>query len=214
MPQIRLRINPELRLSPDYEATLLWQLRSILRKGDARLIIQRILGERIPKIIGGGRTIFVTRPTETGADWDWDVGVMRWARRAEKRLGRSGVLVEGNTVILPSSHQSPVRSRQTVVVLRRDVYRDLPQGIKFDLNELWSKLQVDRTFEKIVTKRTGLFLFLCKDNGPTRHRIEDELSLMLEDWAAGYVSSDEFEINLLRRMLDTEGKNALLTPDG
>jgi len=214
MAQIRLRINPELRLPPDYEATLVWRLRSILRKGDAHLIIQRILGERISKIVGGGRTIFVTKPTETGADWDFDVGVMRWARRAEKRLGKSGVPVEGETVILPSSHQSPVLNRQTVLVLRRDIYRDLPQTVKSALNDLWSELETNRTFEKIVTKKTGLFIFTCEDNGSTRHRVEDELSRMLEEYGAGYVSSDPFEVTLLRRMLETEKRNACLTPDG
>jgi hypothetical protein len=168
--------------------------------------MQRLLGERITKLVGNGRTVFIGKPPETGADWDWDVGYMRWARKDEKRLASSGVPLGSRTVILPSRHQSPIRNRQSVVVLRRDVYGDLPRNVKTTLSDIWTRLEADRKFEKLVTKKTGIFLFTAADNQPELQNVEEELSRGLEEWGAGYVTTDVFEIDLLKRMLDTKNR--------
>jgi hypothetical protein len=170
-------------------------------------------GERISKLIGAKLTVFVRRPKEIGADWDWDIGVVRKARKDELSLANFGVRIDPKTTILASGYLSPVRNRQTVVVLRRDAYAQLPQDVKRALNLLWSRLETGRIFEKLLTKRTGLFLFTAADNRPELQAVEEELSRSLEEYGVGYVSCDEFELNLLRRMLDAEQRNAPITPD-
>ena len=60
--------------------------------------------------------------------------------------------------------------------------------------------------EKLVTKKTGLFLFTARDNRPQLQNVEEELSRNLEEWGAGYASTDAFEIALLKRMLDANRK--------
>jgi len=197
---LRLRISWNPWLTPYIELSIVNELKEIFKNG-AELVEHRRLGERLLKVIGGGKTAYMRKPTEQHPDWDLDVGPIRRTWKEERAL--RGEKLASNPIFFSSWHKPPLNIREVVAAVDCRKFETLPKHIQHMVNIAWMGLKQDRNLRSTALEN-GFSLFLLTATQDTRAlaRMEQTVSEVFEQCQIGYVSSDQYEVSRLKSMLD------------
>ena len=206
--ELRLRISWNPWLTSGKEVYIINELREMLRN-KAQLVEHRRLGEKLLKIIGGGKTAYLRKPTEQHPDWDFDVGPIRRTWKDEFSL--KGEPLPSNAVFFASWHKPPIPYREAVAVVNIRKFEALPEHIQHLLNIAWMGLKQDRRVRSTALPNGfSLFLLSATDDTPALARMEAAASGAFRSTEIGYVSTDNYEIHQLKKILDL--KDAIRCP--
>ena len=206
--ELRLRISWNPWLTPGKEVYIINELREMLRS-KAELVEHRRLGEKLLKIIGGGKTAYLRKPTEQHPDWDFDVCLIR--RTWKEELSLKGQRLASNAVFFASWHKPPINYREVVAVVNIRKFESLPEHIQHLINIAWMGLKQDRRVRSTALPNGfSLFLLSATDDTPALARMEATVSETFQLTEIGYLSTDRYEINQLKKMLDM--KDAIRCP--
>ena len=197
---LRLRISWNPWLTPYIELSIVNELKEIFKNG-AELVEHRRLGERLLKVIGGGKTAYVRKPTEQHPDWDLDVGPIRRTCKDERAL--RGEKLASNPICYSSWHKPPLNIREVVAAVDCRKFETLPKHVQHLIDLAWMGLKQDRSLRSIALEN-GFSLFLLTATQDTRAlaQMEQTVSEVFEQCQIGYVSSDQYEVTRLKSMLN------------
>ena len=156
------------------------------------------------KALSNSELTFVLEKSDESADWDYDAIKVQRTTGDDRFRMLMGKQVD-DLIVYPATHTTLKNStvnRVFVIVLNYQQYEKLPPHNKFFVNQAWKRAHKGRQYEIIKLGDCVVYQMTAITTLASTSSDEAELDEILQEYGVGRVTSDRFEVDLLRAMLN------------
>ena len=149
-------------------------------------------------------TLALQRPTESNADWNFDIIKVRRTMTEDRYSILSGRQID-DLKVFPATHETsknPTIDRVFVVILNYHEYERMPQHDRYLVSAAWKRAHRGRQYEMIELGAYSMYQMTAISTDASTSADTEELDTILQDYGIGRLSNDPFELRLLGKMLD------------